>query len=126
MSFDRLIHGEEGMTLALKMLHSYGILLITDTPIDDGGAGIAALASAVSGSSKKNLASASLLESYRRGGTETVLPDGTDGPLRTLYGSVWFTNSEVQGEGTSTADAISPFSFAQSHNATAPRLFFSK
>ena len=104
MPFDRLIHGE-GMTFALKVLHSYGILLITDTPIDDGGAGIAALASSVSGSSKKNIASASLLERYRQGGTEIVLPDGTDGPLRTLYGSVWFTNSEVQGEGTSTADS---------------------
>jgi hypothetical protein len=104
MPFDRLIHGQ-GITMALKVLHSYGICLITDTPIDDGGAGIAALASAVSGSSKKNLASASLLERYRHGGTEIVLPNGTDGPLRTLYGSVWFTSSEVQGEGTSTADS---------------------
>lgn len=104
MPFDRLIHGH-GIPMALKVLHSYGILLITDTPIDDGGAGIAALASAVSGSSKKNIASASLLERYRHGGTDIVLPNGTDGPLRTLYGSVWFTSSEVQGEGTSTADS---------------------
>jgi Taurine catabolism dioxygenase TauD, TfdA family len=104
LTFDQLIH-DEGMIKALNSLYSYGILLVTDTPIDDGGAGIAALASALSGSSKKNLASASLLENYRQGGTEILLPNGTDGPLRTLYGSVWFTMSAVQAEGTSIADS---------------------
>lgn len=104
LTFHHLIH-DEGMIKALNSLYSYGILLVTDTPIEDGGAGIAALASALSGSSKKDLASASLLENYRRGGVEIVLPHGTDGPLRTLYGNVWFTMSAVQAEGTSIADS---------------------
>lgn len=103
MNFEQVLH-DQGAVKALKALYSYGILLVTDTPTEDGGAGIAALASAVSGSTKKNLASTSLLESYRQGGTEIVLPNGTDGPLRTLYGSVWFTTA-VQAEGTSVADS---------------------
>jgi alpha-ketoglutarate-dependent taurine dioxygenase len=104
ISFYKVLH-EEGISTALKVLHKFGILLVTDTPTDDGGAGIAALSSAVSGSPKKDLASTSLLENYRQGGTEVVLPNGTDGPLRTLYGSVWFTKSSVQAEGTSVADS---------------------
>mmetsp|Transcript_8688 Transcript_8688/g.14443 ORF Transcript_8688/g.14443 Transcript_8688/m.14443 type:complete len:443 (-) Transcript_8688:414-1742(-) len=104
MPFEKVIH-DEGMAKALKALYNFGILLITETPTDDGGAAIAALASAVSGSPKKHLASISLLENYRQGGTDIVLPDGTDGPLRTLYGSVWFTKSSVQAEGTSVADS---------------------
>jgi hypothetical protein len=104
LTFHHLVH-DDGMVKALNSLYSYGILLVTDTPIADGGVGIAALASALSGSSKKVLALASLLENYRRGGAEIVLPNGTDGPLRTLYGNVWFTMSAVQAGGTSIADS---------------------
>jgi hypothetical protein len=104
MSFDHLVH-QEGMSMALRALYSYGIILVKDTPINDSGAGIAAMGAALSGSSKKTLTSGSLLERYRNGGTDIVIPNGTDGPLRTLYGTVWFTNSEIQEEGTSTADS---------------------
>lgn len=34
-----------------------------------------------------------------------MLPHGTDGPLRTLYGTVWSTTSSGQAEGTSVADS---------------------
>jgi Taurine catabolism dioxygenase TauD, TfdA family len=105
IQFERLIYDEDGMSRALRTIYDYGILLVKETPIDDGGAAIAAMASAVSGSSKKNQISASLIETYRNGGREIVLSNGTDGPLRTLYGTVWFTTSDVQPEGTSVADS---------------------
>lgn len=47
----------------------------------------------------------SLVANYREGGSETVLEHGTDGPLRTLYGSVWSTSSSSQEDGTSKADS---------------------
>lgn len=95
----------EGMRLALKALYQYGILLVTDTPIDDNGAGIAALGAALGGGSVKEMSSMSVLENYRRGGDDVMLPFGTDGPLRTLYGTVWSTSSGVQAEGASVADS---------------------
>jgi hypothetical protein len=105
ISFGDLIRNEKGMSRAVRALYKYGILLVSETPTDDNGAGIAALASALSGSPKKDLASTSLLANYKQGGTNILLPNGTDGPLRTLYGSVWFTTSAVQAEGTSVADS---------------------
>eukprot|EP00751_Fragilariopsis_kerguelensis_P050177 CAMPEP_0171045678 /NCGR_PEP_ID=MMETSP0736-20130129/48944_1 /TAXON_ID=186038 /ORGANISM="Fragilariopsis kerguelensis, Strain L26-C5" /LENGTH=228 /DNA_ID=CAMNT_0011496297 /DNA_START=551 /DNA_END=1238 /DNA_ORIENTATION=+ len=93
------------MSQALKTLYQYGILLVTKTPIDDKGAGIAAMGSALSGGSVKDKPSSSILKNYQNGGTEHVLPNSTDGPLRTLYGSVWATSSSSQPNGTSIADS---------------------
>lgn len=95
---------EGGMKSALKVLYQYGFVLITETPLDDG-AGIAALASALSGGSVKERTSYSILANYRNGGKETILPHATEGPLRTLYGSIWWTTSSGQVEGTSVADS---------------------
>jgi Taurine catabolism dioxygenase TauD, TfdA family len=83
-----------GMTDALRSLHEYGILLITDTPTDDNGAGVAALAAALGGGSVKN--ANSLLSHYAGHSAVTTLPDATDGPLRTLYGKVWSTSTARQ------------------------------
>jgi trimethyllysine dioxygenase len=105
IAFDEIILGEKGVIKSLKSIYRYGILLVTDTPTEDGGVGVAALASAVSGGSNKTMPSTSLLANYRRGGRETILPNGTEGPMRTLYGSVWFTSSSDQMKGTSTADS---------------------
>ena len=103
LTFSDLLE-ESGMKRALKALYQYGFVLITETPLDDG-AGIAALASALSGGSVKEGASYSILANYRNGGKETILPHATEGPLRTLYGSVWWTTSSGQVEGTSVADS---------------------
>ena len=97
--------GVSGMSRAIKTLYQYGILLVTNTPVDDDGVGIAALGAAVSGGSVKISPSVSLLANYRLGGTEVMLPSGTDGPLRTLYGGVWATTSDGQPDGTSVADS---------------------
>jgi Taurine catabolism dioxygenase TauD, TfdA family len=83
-----------GMTDALRSLHRHGILLITDTPTNDNGAGIAALAAALGGGSVKN--ANSLLSHYTAHTAVTTLPDATDGPLRTLYGKVWSTSTARQ------------------------------
>jgi alpha-ketoglutarate-dependent taurine dioxygenase len=83
-----------GMTDALRSLQKYGILLITDTPTDDNGAGVAALAAALGGGSVKN--ANSLLTHYTDHTAVTTLPDATDGPLRTLYGKVWSTSTARQ------------------------------
>jgi hypothetical protein len=104
IAFSDLIE-EEGMKRALQSLYQYGILLVTGTPIEDNGAGVAALGAAVGGGSVKEMRSTSILANYRAGGTETMLPHGTDGPLRTLYGSVWWTSSAGQVDGTSVADS---------------------
>ena len=106
ISFGALISEDgSGMSRAIKSLYQYGVLLITDTPVDDDGVGIAALGASLSGGSVKDSPSSSLLANYRLGGTEVVLPDGTDGPLRTLYGGVWATTSAGQPSGTSVADS---------------------
>jgi len=95
----------EGMKISLSALYRYGILLITNTPIADQGAGVAALASSLGGGSIKN-DNTSLLNSYTSGNkSEIMLPRGTDGPLRTLYGTVWSTTSSGQAEGASVADS---------------------
>jgi hypothetical protein len=107
ISFESLVFddGVSGMSRAIKTLYQYGILLVTNTPVDDDGVGIAALGAALSGGSVKNSPSVSLLANYRLGGTEVILPSGTDGPLRTLYGGVWATTSDGQPDGTSVADS---------------------
>lgn len=103
MDFTRTLT-DDGMRQALSALYKYGILLVSDTPIDDDGAGVAALASALGGGSVKNPVS-SVLSNYLSGKREIMLPRGTDGPLRTLYGTVWSTTSGGQPEGTSVADS---------------------
>jgi alpha-ketoglutarate-dependent taurine dioxygenase len=101
-----------GMKRAIETLYQYGILLVQDTPILDGGAGVAALASSLGGGSVKN--PTSLVHQYQQqqqqGGTslqQLMMSHGgaTDGPLRTLYGTVWSTTSSGQAAGTSVADS---------------------
>jgi hypothetical protein len=95
---------EEGQDSAIRILYGYGILLVKNTPIDDDGAGVAALASALGGGSVKN--SNTLIEAYQKGKAKRLsLPKGTDGPMRTLYGTVWSTAKSKQKRGTSTADS---------------------
>lgn len=111
LSFREAIDDDEGAVRALTSLYRYGLLLVTETPVNDGGCGVAALASAITGGSAKDSSSVSLVAGYREGrttpesGGATALPDGTDGPLRTLYGSVWSTTAEGQAEGLSRADS---------------------
>ena len=96
---------DQGMSKGLRTLYQYGILLVTDTPIADNGAGIAALGASLGGGRNKQLTATSVLANYRKGGSEIMLPQGTDGPLRTLYGTVWSTSSSGQAEGASVADS---------------------
>ncbi len=103
ISFQELIT-ENGMRKALRSVFCYGILLVKNTPIRDGS-GVAAIGAALGGGSVKDNKSTSILANYREGGFETVLEHGTDGPLRTLYGSVWSTSSSNQEDGTSKADS---------------------
>jgi Taurine catabolism dioxygenase TauD, TfdA family len=103
MKFDDVITAN-GMDKALRSLYRYGILLVTSTPIEDNGAGIAALASALGGGSLKN--ETNVVTQYAQGSDDViVLPRGTDGPLRTLYGTVWSTSSSGQAAGSSLADS---------------------
>lgn len=95
---------KQGMNRTLSTLYKYGILLITDTPTQDNGAGIAALASSLGGGALKTKEN-SILANYRNGSPLITLPHGTDGPLRTLYGTVWSTTSSSQSEGASIADS---------------------
>jgi alpha-ketoglutarate-dependent taurine dioxygenase len=98
-----------GMALALEALYRYGFLLVTDTPLHHQEEAIAALASSVSGGSNKSSPHTSLVTNYLYQNNDnhptTVLPDGTDGALRTLYGSVWTTNSDAMATGQSVADS---------------------
>jgi alpha-ketoglutarate-dependent taurine dioxygenase len=109
MDFDRLVT-DEGMKQALRYLYEYGILLVANTPVDDNGVAVAAMASALGGGAFKN--PTTLLHQFRAskqdGGGVIMLPKGTDGPLRTLYGTVWSTTStgpHGQNDGTSVADS---------------------
>lgn len=106
ISFESMVLDDgSGMSKAIEILYKCGILLVKDTPVEDDGAGIAALGAALSGGSVKDNPSVSLLANYRLGRTEVLLPSGTDGPLRTLYGGVWSTTSAGQPDGTSVADS---------------------
>ena len=105
LGFDHCV-SDQGMPVALKTLFEYGILLVTETPVHDDGVGVAALASALGGGTVKN--STTLLHNYRNALAKDrviMLPRGTDGPLRTLYGTVWSTTSAGQPKGTSVADS---------------------
>jgi hypothetical protein len=112
-SFNDIVLGsnhEQHLTQALKVLYQYGILLVTSTPTDDDGAGVAALSSALSGGAIKTSPDTCPLAHYRychdNGIVPTpILPNATDGPFRTMYGSIWSTNAEMQQEGLSTADS---------------------
>jgi len=80
---------------------------VTGTPINDGGSGIAALASALSGGSIKMSSASSVMKHYieNSGLSPTILPNGTDGPQRTMYGGVWSTSSDGMKDGQSLADS---------------------
>jgi alpha-ketoglutarate-dependent taurine dioxygenase len=95
---------DEGMRQALHTIYRYGILLISGTPVSDR-LGVAVLGAALGGGNVKTNPTTSLLARYRMGGTETILEHGTDGPFRTLYGTVWSTSSATQLDGTSQADS---------------------
>jgi hypothetical protein len=108
LPFDQL-GTANGMQHALRTLYQHGILLVQETPVDDQGAGVAALGAALGGAAVKTPDS-SLWPSYFQPpgatrSTDLVLPHGTDGPLRTLYGTVWATSSAHQAAGASTADS---------------------
>lgn len=94
----------DGQAKALKALYQFGILLVTSTPIDDRCSGsVAALASAVGGGTNKD--DTSILSNYLKGANYEQLEHVVDGPLRTLYGTVWSTSTSEQSEGASTADS---------------------
>lgn len=103
INFKDLIGSNDGQTSALRSLYQYGIALVTGTPVNDNGAGVAALASSLGGGSVKD--KNSILHQYRSGGKDIMLPHGTDGPLRTLYGTVWSTSASAQPNGASVADS---------------------
>lgn len=96
---------DQGMKRAITSLYEYGILLVTKTPVSDDGTGIAALGAALGGGRVKQLRSNSVLKNYLEGGSEITLSHGTDGPLRTLYGTVWSTINGGQADGSSVADS---------------------
>jgi hypothetical protein len=107
MSFPSLISDDDGMKQALAILYHYGILLVHQTPIHDGGYSIAAMAAALGGGSVKVpdghvFASPSILPHYGTSSAALQLTNGggTDGPQRTLYGSVWSTSSGGMAAGT--------------------------
>jgi Taurine catabolism dioxygenase TauD, TfdA family len=103
LPFDQALT-DAGMDRALASIYKYGILLVTKTPTQDQGAGIAALASAFSGGTRKTKEN-SILANYLDARPVISLPHGTDGPLRTLYGTVWSTTSSGQSAGASVADS---------------------
>lgn len=115
MEFSTILH-IRGMEEAIRTLYRYGILLVTNTPIHDNGAAVACLGAALGGGHNKNPKS-SLWSLYQRrnnmnnnnnkwdGINDNQNHGTTDGPLRTLYGSVWSTTSSSQAEGGSLADS---------------------
>jgi alpha-ketoglutarate-dependent taurine dioxygenase len=107
LDFEELVMTDEGMCQALLSLYQYGILLVTNTPTDDDGSGVAALTAGLGGGSRKRGNPTSLVSEYRTNTKDApiILPHGTDGPLRTLYGTVWSTASSGQAEGASVADS---------------------
>jgi alpha-ketoglutarate-dependent taurine dioxygenase len=104
LPFRQVLHDERTQEEALRFTYKYGILLVTETPTQDHGAGVAALASALSGGSIKTVHN-SIVSNYRAHRPVLTLPHGTDGPLRTLYGTVWSTTSTNQSAGASVADS---------------------
>ncbi|GAX24400.1 trimethyllysine dioxygenase [Fistulifera solaris] len=103
MGFEEALTSD-GQAKALKALYQYGILLVTNTPIDDRCSGsVAALASALGGGAKKD--GTSVLNKYLNGQNDDRFEGVVDGPLRTLYGTVWSTSTSDQSAGASTADS---------------------
>ena len=102
LDFEEVLRDTTANARALQTLYQYGILLVTNTPMQDRA--VAALAAALGGGAVKT-DSSSLLNHYLAGGSQVSSERGTDGPLRTLYGTVWSTHSHHQDEGTSTADS---------------------
>lgn len=102
-AFDHVINSKEGQSSAIRALYQYGIVLVTETPVEDNGASVAALAASIGGGSIKD--TSSILYHYKRGQRVTTIPHGTDGPMKTLFGKVWSTNAADQDEGASTADS---------------------
>lgn len=106
--FREIIHQPKMMEEAIRILYKYGILVVTSTPINDDGAGIAALASALSGPARKS--ETTLLTHYTEIDKKTdsprkaILENGTDGPQKTMFGNIWSTHSSQMAVGTSTAD----------------------
>lgn len=95
---------DEGMRQALTIVYRTGILLVKNTPVEDLS-GVALIGAALGGGSAKGNKAVSLVAHHREGNPETSLENGTDGPMRTLYGSLWSTSSGSQTEGTSVADS---------------------
>ena len=113
ISFDDLIIGqnyEKYIENALKILFEYGICLITATPTEDNGCGVAALSSALSGPANKGSNESSPLQHYRHCvqnnlKPKPILEHATHGPFRTLYGNVWSTSIDDMTGGASVADS---------------------
>lgn len=112
--FHEVVNREDAiLKQAVRSLFQYGIVFITSTPTSDNGAGVAALASALSGSANKLSPETSLMAHYlhcneANGNTpppSILLERGTDGPQKTMYGNVWYTNASAMMYGTSTADS---------------------
>ena len=157
MTFDQLIHNDTTIinnnantsntspttattiNKAVATLYRYGFLLVSNTPVDDGGVAVSAIASTLSGGTIKNDVNTSLLANYRHNCDINInskndsnnsnhninrnsehnnngpisLPNGTDGPQRTLYGTIWSTstsnsndnNHTIPTDGSSTSDS---------------------
>ncbi len=121
--FSEVVHRDDTiLQKAVQSLFQYGILFITSTPTSDNGAGVAALASALSGPAHKLSPETTLMAHYLDYHNEknkestssynnsppslsSILERGTDGPQRTMYGNVWYTNASSMVDGTSTADS---------------------
>ena len=115
LPFESILQNDNKINDALRILYQYGILLVTDTPFNDDGAAVAAFASAVSGGSSKTYNN-SFLEYYRQTQSSNdsnlkanhhniVSRNATDGPLRTLYGSIWSTTAQGMSKDGSVADS---------------------
>ena len=116
---DLLSDDDSILQKAIKSLFQYGIIFVTSTPTSDNGSGVAALASAMSGPSNKSSPETTLMAHYldfkkrnqncgnerKQTNASTILERGTDGPQRTMYGNVWYTNASSMVDGTSTADS---------------------
>ena len=96
---------ESGMSHSLWALFKYGILLVKNTPTSDNGTGVAALAASLSGGKNKVSTTASILKNYQDGDGSIVMPHATEGPMRSLYGTVWSTHFDGQPDGSSVADS---------------------
>jgi len=114
---DIVTNDDKSIDRAVKGLFQYGILFVTSTPTEDGGAGVAALASALSGPAHKSSPETTLLAHYlhckeKKKLDETydskplsILERGSDGPQRTMYGNIWSTNVSQMSGGQSVADS---------------------